>query len=291
MTSIVKFIPKRWLAMASMALALQSSVALAQGITATWQGIDEAAVRMFAAQDGLDREGRIWLGVQIRLAPGWKTYWRYPGESGAPPRLDWRNSKNLEKAVVRWPAPRRFSAFGFDSFGYHDEVVLPVLLQAKAPGKPLQARLELEYMVCANVCVPVQAKLALNLPPRGPQATSAPSAGAILIGRYMALVPTAASRSGLTIESAAVSGPAGRQVLRIKAHADRPFQAPDVMVEAPEPFGFGRPELTFGPDGRDVAMALPVYAGTGKAKLSRQTLTLTLVDGNRAVERQLTLNE
>ena len=58
----------------------------------------------------------------------------------------------------------------------------------------------------------------------------------------MALVPTAASRSGLTIESAAVSGPAGRQVLRIKAHADRPFQAPDVMVEAPEPFGFGRPD-------------------------------------------------
>ncbi len=291
MMSIFDFFPKRWLAMTLVAGVLHAGTALAEDVTAAWHGTDEAAVRLFSGQNGMDQNGRIWLGVQIRLGAGWKTYWRNPGESGAPPRLDWQGSQNLEEAVVRWPAPRRFSAFGFDSFGYQDEVVLPVLLQAKTPGKPLQARLNLEYMICANVCVPMQAKLALNLAPQGSQTASEPNAGAILIQHYRERVPGAAPHSGLTIKSAAVNGPPGRQILHIKAHADRPFQAPDVMVEAPEPFGFGRPEVTIGAGGHDVAMALPVYAGTGKAKLSGQVLTLTLVDGKRAVERQLTLGK
>ncbi|MEE1555930.1 MAG: protein-disulfide reductase DsbD domain-containing protein, partial [Alphaproteobacteria bacterium] len=71
-----------------------------------WQKGADTAARLIAGQSSMDAQGRIWLGVQIKLTPGWKTYWRNPGESGAPPRLDWSASQNLATADVHWPAPR-----------------------------------------------------------------------------------------------------------------------------------------------------------------------------------------
>jgi len=259
-----------------------------------WQGGEEAAVRLVSDRNALDERGRVWLGVHIQLKPGWKTYWRNPGESGAPPLLNWQGSKNLSEVEVKWPAPTRFSAFGFDSFGYHDEVVLPVLLRAAAPGKPLAARLDMNYMVCKNVCIPMHANWAMDVPPvdippssRHPLST--PREAATLIRRYLALVPKAAGHSSMTIRRASVGGPAGQQTLVVEAHADQPFHAPDLMVEAPDPFGFGRPDITLGGGGHDVTLRLAVFAGIGGAVLSDQALTLTLVDGHRAVELYLTL--
>jgi len=286
------------------AVLVPLNAVLADNTHTAWQGGEEAAVRLVSDRNALDARGRVWLGVHIRLKPGWKTYWRNPGESGAPPLLNWQGSKNLSDAEVKWPAPTRFSAFGFDSFGYHDEVVLPVLLRAAAPGKPLAARLNMNYMVCKNVCIPMHANWALdvrpvNIPPSSSHLSSSqpssshplstPREAATLIRRYLALVPKAAGHSSMTIRRASVGGPAGQQTLMVEAHADQPFHAPDLMVEAPEPFGFGRPDITLGGGGHDVTLRLAVFAGIGGAVLSDQALTLTLVDGHRAVEHYLTL--
>lgn len=270
---------------------LPSSPVWAETASGAWQRTDEASTRLVAALNRLDADGQIWLGVQIRLAPGWKTYWRNPGESGAPPRFDWSTSANVGAVEIRWPAPQRFSAFGFDSFGYHDEIVLPVLLQAAAPSQPMTARLNLNYMVCAKVCIPMQAELTLDLPGDETNAKAEPSAFAPLIQHYLDLVPRPAATAGLAIDSAVAIGPPGHQILQIRGHSEQPFIAPDLMVEGPEPFGFGRPKLTYDAGRHDVTLALPVYAGSGKAGLTNQALTLTLVDGRRAVERRLSLGQ
>jgi suppressor for copper-sensitivity B len=278
-----------WLAAPILAAVLTCAPLRAETSSGGWHRGEDAAARLIAGQSGMNAEGRIWLGVQIKLKPGWKTYWRNPGESGAPPRFDWSASLNLATADVRWPAPLRFSAYGFDSFGYQDEVVLPVLLRARAPGKATLARLKLDYMICAKVCVPMQADLSLELAAAGKVAKA--SAFAPLIRHYRDLIPQTAGKSGLSIDSATVSGPAGQQILHISGRSTRPFQAPDLMVEGPEPFGFGRPNATFGPGRHDIVLALPVFAGTSKAALTTQALTLTLVDGDRAVERRLEVGE
>ena len=278
-----------WLAGPILAAMLFYAPVRAETSSGGWQKGADTAARLIAGQSGMDAQGRIWLGVQIKLTPGWKTYWRNPGESGAPPRLDWSASQNLATADVHWPAPQRFSAFGFDSFGYHDEVVLPVLLRATVPGKATLARLKLDYMICATVCVPMQADLSLKLAPDGKAAEN--NTFAPLIRHFRDLIPQKAGQSSLSIDSATVSGPAGEQILHIKGRSERPFQAPDLMVEGPEPFGFGRPNATFGPGRHDVALALPVFAGMSKAVLTTQVLTLTLVDGGRAVERRLEISK
>ena len=290
-TSVFLNCMRPWLVAVIMVAALPSRSIRAEQASGAWQSTEEAAVRLVAAQNRLDANGWVWLGIHIKLAPGWKTYWRNPGESGAPPRFDWSTSGNVGAVEVRWPAPQRFSAFGFDSFGYHDQIVLPVFLQATAPSQAMTARLNLDYMVCAQVCIPMQAKLALHLPADDAGAKAKPSAFAPLIQHYLERVPQPVDKAGMAIESALVSGPPGQQILYIKGHSEQPFMAPDLMVEGPDPFGFGRPILTYGAGRRDVTLALPVYTGTGKTELTTQALTVTLVDGHRAVERRLNLGQ
>src|SRR6185436_965035 len=71
-----------------------------------WDGDQRAAVRLIAAaQQGEGRATIHHAGVEIRLAPGWKTYWRHPGDSGVPPRFDFTASRNVKSVTIRYPAP------------------------------------------------------------------------------------------------------------------------------------------------------------------------------------------
>ena len=70
-----------------------------------WQRDAHSALRLLAGS----RSGAVLLGgVSIQLQPGWKTYWRTPGDSGVPPRFDFTKSDNVEAVTVLWPAPMKF---------------------------------------------------------------------------------------------------------------------------------------------------------------------------------------
>src|SRR5881394_903924 len=78
-----------------------------------YDGTQRAAVRLIAG--AARHDGGVTIhraGVEIRLAPGWKTYWRYPGDSGIPPRFDFSKSHNVKSVNVRWPAPQRLTDEG-----------------------------------------------------------------------------------------------------------------------------------------------------------------------------------
>lgn len=242
-----------------------------------WAGEPEGRARLVSARTAVGPDGRLLLGVELRLAAGWHTYWRDPGESGAPPAFDWSASANVAELRLHWPAPGRFQAFGLDGYGWEDAVVFPVEARAPAPGVPAQVRLKLDYQICEEICIPVAAELALDLPAGPSEAASSAS----LIERWRARVPGAA---GLEILGAALSGAPGAEVLTVRARAAPPFAAPDLFAEAP-PFSFGRPAVR--PSGEAAEFDLPVRAGRRGATLAGQEVTLTLVDGGRAAERRI----
>src|SRR5205085_11967484 len=120
-----------------------------------WQRDGHSAVRLLAGS----RSGSVLLGgIAIQLEPGWKTYWRTPGDSGVPPRFDFSKSDNVEAVTVLWPAPMKFDdgAGGF-SLGYKKQVVLPLRIVAKNNDKPVTLRAHLNYAVCDKLCIPVEA--------------------------------------------------------------------------------------------------------------------------------------
>ena len=93
-----------------------------------WQRDGHSAVRLLAGS----RSGAVLLGgIAFQLQPGWKTYWRTPGDSGVPPRFDFSKSDNIEAVTVLWPAPLKFDdGAGGHSMGYHDQTLLPLRIVA-----------------------------------------------------------------------------------------------------------------------------------------------------------------
>jgi DsbC/DsbD-like thiol-disulfide interchange protein len=124
-----------------------------------WQRDLHSAVRLLAGS----RSGAVLLGgIGFQLQPGWKTYWRTPGDSGVPPRFDFSKSENIEAVTVLWPAPTKFDdGAGGHSLGYHDQIVLPLRIVAKAADKPVTLRAEINYAVCEKLCIPVEASIEL----------------------------------------------------------------------------------------------------------------------------------
>jgi DsbC/DsbD-like thiol-disulfide interchange protein len=124
-----------------------------------WQRDGHSAVRLLAGS----RSGAVLLGgIAFQLQPGWKTYWRTPGDSGVPPRFDFTKSDNIEAVTVLWPAPMRFDdGAGGVSLGYHDQIVLPLRIVPKSADKPVTLRAEVNYAVCEKLCIPVEANVEL----------------------------------------------------------------------------------------------------------------------------------
>src|SRR5580704_6080277 len=125
-----------------------------------WQRDGHSAVRLLAGS----RSGSVLLGgIGFQLQPGWKTYWRTPGDSGVPPRFDFSKSDNVEAVTVLWPAPTKFDdGAGGNSLGYKKQVVLPLRIVAKNTDKPVTLRAAINYAVCDKLCVPVEANAELS---------------------------------------------------------------------------------------------------------------------------------
>ena len=133
-----------------------------------WDGGPRAAVRLIAASPSQTAPGgALRAGIEIRLGPGWKTYWRYAGDSGVPPRFRFDRSENVADVAVLFPAPHGFKDEGGESIGYKGEVILPLHVVAREAAKPVMLRLDLDYGICLNLCAPVTAKAELPLPGGG----------------------------------------------------------------------------------------------------------------------------
>ena len=138
--------------------------AVAAAGASPWVEGHRSRVRLVAgAPDG----GERWAGVQIALDPGFKTYWRHPGESGVPPTFDWSRSVNVAAVELLWPAPARFEDDGGVSYGYAGGVVFPLRVRPRDPGESVRLGLRIDYGVCKEICIPASADMSLELPGRG----------------------------------------------------------------------------------------------------------------------------
>jgi DsbC/DsbD-like thiol-disulfide interchange protein len=158
---MIAMVPSRaTIGFAATLLALTSLAARAEDAS-PWQKDGHSAVRLLAGS----RSGAVLLGgIAFQLQPGWKTYWRTPGDSGVPPRFDFSKSENIEAVTVLWPAPTKFDdGAGGHSLGYRNQIVLPLRIVAKNPDKPVTLRAEINYAVCEKLCIPIEASTELSI--------------------------------------------------------------------------------------------------------------------------------
>jgi DsbC/DsbD-like thiol-disulfide interchange protein len=165
-----------------------SGAACAQDASA-WVQDAHSSLRLLAGS----RTGSVLMGgIEIQLQPGWKTYWRTPGDSGVPPRFDFSKSVNVESVTPLYPSPKKFDdGAGGMSYGYIKHVIFPLRIVPKNPNEPVQLRASVSYAVCEKLCLPVEAEAELSF-------TSAASALDSVVATALNKVPKPVGTSEAT---------------------------------------------------------------------------------------------
>lgn len=205
-------------------------------------------------------------GLQIHLGPGWKFYWRTPGEGGVPAQFDWTGSRNVTRVEVAWPAPQRIPLGKADIHGYTDEVVLPLRVERQNADQPYGLDLAMEYGVCKDICILRNDRLLLRSQDGLP-----PGTNLIQIAKWRAKVPQPAAQAGIQLVSHRLKP--DRLVVVLQSQV--PLLQPDLFVEGAPESWYGRPQVSSHADGREIRFDLPATYPPGKAD---QPLRLTLVD-------------
>jgi thiol:disulfide interchange protein DsbD len=106
------------------------------------------------------------VGIRFVLQPGWHVYWKNPGDSALPPRVEWELPDDYEVSGLMWPAPRRISVPPLMTFGYDEDVMLlaELFVPQNAAGTTASIVAHVSWMTCADLCFQGEATLALELP-------------------------------------------------------------------------------------------------------------------------------
>jgi suppressor for copper-sensitivity B len=245
----------------------------AKATASDWQENAQVAVRLISGVNATGDLPVLPLGLEIKLAPEWKTYWRSPGDAGAPPSFTWpeTENKNFAKAELLYPAPERHSLSGMETIGYSNRVVLPLQITPQHVGEAIALTANLTLLTCAELCIPNDFTLKLELP----QGPATPTAEAELLRQATARIPQA---DGLTILAAQQSS-VGEVTLEFIA--PRALQRPEAFIETPLGGLFRAPQIIL--DQTDAKLGRMQFKPIAeKAQNAALPLTITLVDGDQA---------
>lgn len=224
-------------------------------------------------------DGRHMAAVELRLAPGWKTYWRTPGETGYPPQFDWRGSRNLDDVQISWPTPKLIIQDGVQVIGYKDRVILPLTVTPSQKGGAVSLTGSVDLGVCRDVCIPVTVPLDQVLP--GDAAKPDPRIVAAMADR-----PYSAREAGVGRVACRISPLEGG--LRLTAQVDLPATGGRevAVVETDNPqVWVAQGDTTR--KGNRLTTVTELYHVDGRAfALDRSGLRITVIGGRNAVDIQ-----
>jgi DsbC/DsbD-like thiol-disulfide interchange protein len=257
--------------------------ASANATSSAWVGGHNSSTRLLAGSlPGGGSTSQLVAGIEIKLTPGWKTYWRMPGDGGGiPPSFDWAGSTNLATAKVLYPAPQRLEDAAGDTIGYRGGVVFPVQLTPNNPAHGVDLRLTVEYGICREICVPVEAKLSLSIPPENSGSLPAAIASALdavprTIGAYRTTDPE------LLRATAVLSGE--KPSLVFEAAFSGGTTGADLFVEAPYGLYVGLPKSVGKASDSILRFEVDLTHGISPEELRGKTLLVTMISDAGASE-------
>lgn len=191
-----------WLSLASWVQAEESEASAANGERSALVVTEHLRARLIAERSWTAPGGEIDLLLVFDLKPGWHTYWRNPGDSGEPPRLDWTLPQGVRAGPVQWPYPRLIPVGPLANYGYSGQALHLTRLRVSPdwpPGQSIPVGLKADWLVCAEHCIPESGEFAIRLATRQPASEQpqgrSEDSDARLFARARAELPTAFAAS------------------------------------------------------------------------------------------------
>ncbi|WP_323769448.1 protein-disulfide reductase DsbD domain-containing protein [Antarctobacter sp.] len=221
--------------------------------------------------------GDHMTALHIKLAPGWKTYWRTPGDAGIPPQFDWRGAKNMQAIGVYWPAPQVFWQSGMRSVGYKGDVILPLKVRLKNSGRDARLGGVIDIGICKEVCLPHRIRVSADLSAQQKK----PDA---VIAAAMADVPFGAKDAGVTHVACQITPRADGMGLRVAIDMPRGTGREETVIEADDPNLWVADPETGWKSGQLVAETRVTHMSGGAFALDRSGLRITILGGKMPVD-------
>jgi DsbC/DsbD-like thiol-disulfide interchange protein len=238
--------------------------------SSAWIETQGGNVRLVSAgEPGPD--GRLRGVLEVALKPGWKTYWRDPGDAGVPPRIDVSASTNVSGADIDFPAPSLFDD-GYSVWaGYDRPVRLPVTFTIPAPERFAFIKADLFLGICQTICIPVSGEVMLD-----PGSAPHDPADVAIVSSAFAALPSPA-HDGFGISAVRVDD----TTLLVQASLPAPSTQAQLFVAGNDRWTFGRPEAVDAGPGKAIFKA-PVLGRRDRADAG-QEIHYTLVAGGDSV--------
>ena len=191
------------------------------------QSLDEIVT--LTVEPGWQTEEGTWMAaLRFTLAPGWKTYWRAPGDAGIPPLFTWSGHSNIAAISLMWPVPHVFDQAGMRSIGYAGDLVLPVEIWPRDADTAPRLTGRVDIGVCQEICVPVHLEFDAPVTP-----VAAPRNPAVMAALFDQ--PLTAAEAGVSAVRCRIR--AELRGMEVTAEIDMPALGPreDVVVETGNP--------------------------------------------------------
>ncbi len=133
-------------------------------LSSDWAISEKSKVRLISPTTASNNNNQLILALEYELEEEWKTYWKSPGGGGFPQKIIWNNSSNVKDIKILWPEPIEFEILGLKSIGYKDKVIFPLIVDIKDNQKQTNLNLNINYLVCRDICIPGNADIFLDLP-------------------------------------------------------------------------------------------------------------------------------
>jgi DsbC/DsbD-like thiol-disulfide interchange protein len=220
--------------------------------------------------------GTHMVGLRLSLAPGWKTYWRAPGDGGIPPRFDWQGSQNVATAAFHWPVPEVFDQNGMRSIGYTNILVLPIELSLGDSNAPAQMSGRVQIGVCENICVPVLLDFDALLPVGG---THDPEIVAALLDQ-----PMTEDKADVGVVTCAVDPTTEGLRLTIRVDMAQTGANEAVVIEAGDQQVWVSQPHTWREGNTLFAQSDMIHVNGGGFALNRSNMRITVLADSKAVD-------
>jgi thiol:disulfide interchange protein len=158
------------------------------GLAQSYQGKQLVTPELLAETNAIVPGRPFTVGLLLRMAPGWHTYWKFSGDAGLPTELNWKLPNGWKIGEIQWPIPLKTIDPGdIETYGYENEVLLmrEVTPPSNIDSSSMKLVAEANWLVCEKICIPGSATLQLDLP----VAPTSQPANADIFARYRHLLP------------------------------------------------------------------------------------------------------
>jgi len=120
--------------------------------------------RLVAEDKAVAPGGTVTVALEEKIAAGWHTYWKNPGDAGAPTAIQWTLPPGWKAGAIQWPRPKRLPVGPLMDYGYEGTPWLLSALTAPADATgTVTIKAAVSWLVCEKICIPEDTTLTLTL--------------------------------------------------------------------------------------------------------------------------------